>query len=331
MTPAETSPPVAPVKVISIVGPGRSGSTLLARILGELPGVLNLGELRWLWERGILQARPCSCGVAPVDCPQWSRVLTSVFAEVPRGSGQSAAHRQVGAIVAAQRRLSKRRRRLWAIRSRRAPGARVPGLQEVRTATEDVVHALTATTGARVLVDASKRPLDAAVLASLGSVQQHVVHLVRDPRAVAFSWGRGKRLPTPGRGPDLMARRGAVRSAGRWLENNAGCELLRREVPADRWGQVRYEDFISDPTRVLSNLCDRLGEPDVLPLEGDRAVRLGTGHSVAGNPSRFEAGEVAMRPDMEWQSAMSRRDKVLVTCLTLPLLRRYAYPLVVRG
>jgi hypothetical protein len=40
---------------------------------------------------------------------------------------------------------------------------------------------------------------------------------------------------------------------------------------------------------------------------------------------------VELRPDHEWISRMSPRDKTLVTSLTLPLLRRYGYPVTPKG
>jgi hypothetical protein len=43
----------APIKTLSIVGAGRSGTTVLASILGEVEGIGSAGELRWLWEHGM--------------------------------------------------------------------------------------------------------------------------------------------------------------------------------------------------------------------------------------------------------------------------------------
>jgi D-aminopeptidase len=48
-------------------------------------------------------------------------------------------------------------------------------------------------------------------------------------------------------------------------------------------------------------------------------------HTVSGNPNRFETGAIELRPDHEWISNMSPRDRALVTVLTSPLLYRYGY------
>ena len=62
-------------RVLYIAGTGRSGSTLLANILGEVDGVFAAGEVRYLWQRGLTERRLCGCGVPVRECPVWSRVL----------------------------------------------------------------------------------------------------------------------------------------------------------------------------------------------------------------------------------------------------------------
>ena len=50
------------VRVAYIAGAGRSGSTLLAMMLGTLPGWVSVGELRHLWARGVEENQLCGCG-----------------------------------------------------------------------------------------------------------------------------------------------------------------------------------------------------------------------------------------------------------------------------
>src|SRR5207237_8504722 len=64
--------------VIFIAGSGRSGSTLLERVLGEMPGFVNVGELIDVFRRDVSSER-CGCGEPFVSCPFWSRVGKRVF------------------------------------------------------------------------------------------------------------------------------------------------------------------------------------------------------------------------------------------------------------
>ena len=49
-------------RVLYIGGLGRSGTTLLERILGELPGACALGEVVHLWDRDVRADERCACG-----------------------------------------------------------------------------------------------------------------------------------------------------------------------------------------------------------------------------------------------------------------------------
>ena len=73
--------PANPV-VLYIAGPGRSGSTLLDLVLGQVDGVVSIGELRNLWYAGFHGAWPCGCGKPVTECPFWSAVLARAFGSV---------------------------------------------------------------------------------------------------------------------------------------------------------------------------------------------------------------------------------------------------------
>ena len=66
------------VDVVYIAGDGRSGSTLLSRLLNQLPGWLALGEVRYFWERGLQQNRACECGHPFGECPLWREVVAEL-------------------------------------------------------------------------------------------------------------------------------------------------------------------------------------------------------------------------------------------------------------
>ncbi|HMB70712.1 MAG TPA: sulfotransferase, partial [bacterium] len=69
------------LKVLYIAGNGRSGSTLLDVILGQIPGFFPVGEVRNVWDYGVVENRPCGCGEAFHDCPFWSRILSGAYGD----------------------------------------------------------------------------------------------------------------------------------------------------------------------------------------------------------------------------------------------------------
>jgi hypothetical protein len=192
----------------------------------------------------------------------------------------------------------------------------------MRAVTESLYASLVDVTGARVIIDASKRPEDAAVLAGVSSVDLYVLHVVRDPRAVVFSWSRLK--PSPD-GATVMQRMRPSRIVRDWMESNAGAELLRRHVPGDRWFFATYENFAARPRETVREIVAFMREEGEAPFIADDTVVLGANHTLLGNPDRFRTGEVRIAPDERWRSQMPRRQQVGVKIATWPLMRRYGY------
>lgn len=317
-------------KVVSLVGAGRSGSTLLSGILGEVPGVLDAGELRWLWARDLPAQRICGCGARPAACPVWSEVTQKTTGVPVAGQDGSALSAELVEIVDAQREVGRLRSRSWLLRGAepRAGTDAEAALRVLLAGTVATIEALFSTTGAGVVVDASKRPQEAALLAR-GGFEHYVVHMVRDPRAVVHSWRRAKPLPAAA-GKASMGTRSMRRTLWRWVENAAGAELLRRHVPEDRWLFLRYEDLAEHPREVVGRILRHVGLDEDPPLSGPSTVNMGVHHVLSGNPSRFTTGEVRIVADQEWRDRMTRRDLAFVEAATWPFLKRYGYPVLVR-
>src|SRR5438270_4691352 len=112
-------------------GTGRSGSTLLARVLDRADGVFAAGELRYVWQRGVLEDRLCGCGEQFSRCPFWSEVMDRAFAD-----------RRVDAhqVVATQRILTRLRRvpRILTVGGQEAPAAYLESLSRLYRAVAEV-------------------------------------------------------------------------------------------------------------------------------------------------------------------------------------------------
>jgi hypothetical protein len=303
-------------KVLYIAGSTRTGSTLIGQILGEIPGWFDCGELKLIWLN-----RVCGCGTRVHECGVWKPVLDRVLSEDEDLT--------IGLMVLTQvRHVRPRPDKLRAIaRLARAKGEGIESEVSYRDgyarAQERLYEAICERTGAGVVVDSSKNPADAYLLAQLTDVDLHVLHLVRDPRAVAYACGKDKALTgLPGR----YMRLGAARGSLDWLRSHALIEAVLRPKLASRYQRLRYEDFVADPRAALQAVCDQVGLPDAeLPFSGPRTVRLGPNHTVAGNTNRFTGGEVEIRVDDAWTSRIDPRTRAVATICSAPLMRRYGY------
>lgn len=304
------------MKVLFLAGWQRSGSTILANTLGQLAGYFSAGELYYLWDYVWHRNISCGCGRPFHDCPVWGAVVRTAYMR----PDEVDADRMLAASKTAGR-----TRHFPIMMSAQFRNRILSHLADYRTSLSRLYEAIQEVTGCEVIVDSSKWPSYGLVLRSLAEVDLHVVHLVRDPRAVAHSWLRRKRLID--RGGNEYMHRSPMNSTIRWLAWNLASERLVSSV-GDKSRLVRYEDFVVSPQRVIADLTRLCDEPASLsPSVMQGAVRLEPTHTVSGNPDRFRTGIVPIRADDEWRRGLSGRDKALVSAVAAPLLPRYGYPL----
>jgi len=180
-------------------------------------------------------------------------------------------------------------------------------------------------TGANVIVDSSKRSSNAAMLASIPELDPFFLHLVRDPRAVAYSRQRRKMNPDSDV-PTEMDINTPTNSAMAWFGWNVSAEAVVRRQDPRKVVRVRYEDFASDPAGTVDSILDLLGEGGkILPFKDQRTVHLTGNHTVSGNPARFSQGEIRIREDDAWHTGLPAAARNRVAALTLPLMLRYGY------
>jgi hypothetical protein len=294
------------VTVVYIAGYGRSGSTLLDLLLGRLDGWFSMGEFRH-FPHALRDDYTCGCGTPVAACPVWSNVVAR--AQLPAAEALIADRREVLRV----RRLAGLLRPALLGGHRGAHERAIDAIAQLYRATADV-------TGARALVDSSKDPLYGLLLAAAPGIRLHVVHLVRDSRAVAWSWQRRRARPEIASGDAYLPVHSSTHSALEWdLRNGLAHVLATRAASATR---VTYEALVRDPPAVVAAAARALGidARDVEPAEEP------VNHTVGGNPMRF-AGPVTVKADDEWRAALPAREGRVVTAITAPLLRAYGYRL----
>jgi hypothetical protein len=310
----------SPQKVLYIGGFGRSGSTLVERILGQLPGFCSAGEIVFLWQRGLIDGQLCGCGVPVPECDFWTRVGKTAFG----GWDQIDPHE----MLALQRHIDRNRYIPAMVAPRLRPGA-AAALERYTEALSRLYRAIGEVAGARVVIDASKHASTAFLLQRVAGLDVRVVHLVRDPRGVAYSWTKEVRKPEV-TGDDAFMPVYRPSSSGRqWVAYNLLFEALRQLPVGSLVTTLRYEDLLADPRAYLERILAVTSEP-VLPegfaFLGDGWVDLGVDHTVAGNPMRFHQGRLDLRLDETWKTNLPAGDRRIVTVVTRPLRLRYGYP-----
>lgn len=303
------------MKILYIVGSGRSGTTILDNILGQLPESFSTGETRYIWDRGLIEGRQCGCGLELYDCEIWSKILDqmSIF-------GQDI---DAQAMVAHRDRIA-RTRHFPALMLPFARQRLVRSAQPYLEATHRLYRCIGSVTKARVIIDSSKWPAYGEILRLMFGDDVYFLHFVRDPRAVSYSWKRLKAQPDSPNHPH-MRRMTTLGSSLIWLAWNVSAEVIGMRSP-DRYLRIRYEDLIEAPADQVNRILKFIGSSSSAQgLVNGRTVKLSPNHTVSGNPSRFKTGEVELRLDNEWETGMRFVDRLASVLITWPLMIRYGY------
>ncbi|MGN6302711.1 MAG: sulfotransferase, partial [Angustibacter sp.] len=216
-TGATSSPPEGAPTVVFIAGSGRSGTTLLERVVGAVPGFAAVGELLDLPRRVAPLDEMCGCGKPFSQCAIWQAVGQRAFGGWSEQNLREL--HELQARVARQRHLP----RLLVSRQGTAFDRDV---REYAARYLRIVTAVAQESSARVVVDASKWPALALAL-HRGGVDVRVLHLVRDVRGVAHSLSRNdiERPHTTGEA-DVMFSQTPAAGAARWLATQTEMDLV---------------------------------------------------------------------------------------------------------
>ncbi len=278
--------------LICLLGTTRSGSTLFQRALELCSNGVAIGELIRL-PTLLAEGRTCACGTPIHECNFWAPALPFLSGIEP---------------------VKERAQWTERLKHARSLGAAVLGLPFIASPSDRASAAalrqgltkLSNGTESPVLIDSSKDPLQFLRIA-LGSFCRVLpVHLVRDPRGVAWS-----ALNRTGTDPLLMAKH--------WKRLNRAILLLRRATPRYPWQLVRYEDFCQSPIATVNRVLAAAGrKPGV-------SSPLRSSHALGGSPG-FSLNQInSIIFDDRWKVEMPKALQLQIMQQVGSCSRRFAY------
>jgi len=288
--------------VLYVSGVPRSGSTLVGKILGELDKTAYIGEF-WALPGQLHGDGTCGCNCALSNCPYWSKLDMD---DLSLDAFDRVAH-------------SERVRDLL---------VNPNGVAEDTAPVAQLYRQVQSLFDASTVVDTSKFPSYLHVLDQTPEIDLKVLHLVRDPRAVVYSWLK-RPLHDKEREPGLLDTltnfrfRNPLRWGVVWTEWNYLLQSIWGD--SENYCMVRYEDFCRSPRGVLHQALADLGLDERPQWESEREIELSTHHTVKGNPDRFASGRIRIEERTEWRDKMSFSVSFLTTLLASPQLRRFGY------
>jgi exopolysaccharide biosynthesis WecB/TagA/CpsF family protein len=288
--------------LIFITGASRSGTTLLSFVLRNHADVLGLRELQYFGEAW--------------DPRDVERRFTP--AEACEAAARLFAHQQLGML---NHRVDPEHRRAGSALVRQLGGAAADPAELFLSAVKSIAQAA----GKSIPCEQTPRYIFYAPALLERYPQAHVVHLVRDPRAVMASqknrWRR-RSLAAKGVVPRYESLRVWVNYhpftvARLWAQaTRAALEL--RDHP--RCTLLRYEDLVTQPEATVRGLCERL------ELTFDPRM-LEVGQVNSSHDSMIGGAPSGMRPEAidRWRRVLTAAETAVTEKACGQLMQRFGY------
>ena len=300
--------------IVAVCGSAASGAVPLARSLVGTPGLFLVGDVRKMWSRGARENRLCACGRPFLECSFWKEVGDEAFGgwsrlDADRLDTLSAKIHSSGSSVRLLSRIQEQ------------------AFVEYGNYVNRLVDSVVALTGARSIVCYAKNAFEGFVLGRLADAPVRWVHVVRDPREVAWLWTIGTVEMKPNQWlPRTTA--GIVRG---WCRYNLIPPVLSR-LGEIAYMRVRFEDFARDPQRTIARVQGfvRPGErPSAASIEDHSLIVLDrvTGPCrLVELEHREQNGSAGWFPaDRRWQQELPPTARAAISLATFPMRAAFGY------
>lgn len=304
------------MKYIYVLGYGRSGSTLIENRVVDLTSALALGEVKYLVERGLLYRELCSCGKKVDECEYWSLIYKNLLLDDDVNFRELDSLNKISTSASEMESTFRFPKNLF---------FNTVGKRLYFKSLLSIVNSIQLLSETKIVIDSSKLPARLYWLIKEIKIKPSVLFVIRDPRAVAWSWARVIKRDESNSGSEgslrAMPRFSYFSAISRWALNSALSFFILKLTKA-KYLVIRYEDF------VVNNEIKMLEIEDFLRRSFDYVdfkKNSGTVHSISGNPRRLSGGMDLIKLDEEWKEGIPRWKQVLTYWLLFPLMLIFKY------
>ena len=277
-------------RLLYILAPSYSGSTLLTYLLSQHDAIATIGELK-ATSRGDLDTYHCSCGKLMRECDFWAQLtgraqdaglefsvdeLGTVY-----GDGGGLVNKIVGALVRGPL-FEVARSTLLALLPEK-----LTHVQQVTRQNHVLSQLVCDMQGGSIFLDGSKDSARLLHYRRSGEWDIKVIYLQRDGRGVTNSYVKH----------DGVDYDGAI---DYWRKAVTELETMRRRLDEAEVYDLLYEDLCREPEQKLAEICSWLGIDE---LDHDREFVAESQH-ILGNAMRL--GNVTeIRFDEAWRKKLT--------------------------
>lgn len=298
------------IKVIYILGSRFSGSTLVSLILGAQNRVLNLGEV-WALESDYQRNRRCTCGSTVKQCPYWQKIIkrySERFADYQPGTLNFSDPKKYGDMLFHRPLIFQRL--LHHFTNDPDILFRPEKVHQYAKKSYDFYDFALQEHGNHcdTIVDSSKSLERLAILLQSGLFDIRVVFLARNGLSLV---GKDVYSSPPWK---VLSWIKTAEKTMRWVVLMKRCLRMLAKLDQDRVYSTTYEDFCSDASKVISEMCQKF-DVEYLP-ESLHKASLGffkydqhiyTGNSLIDNFSDLE--DITYID--AWSKMLSDKDRIM--------------------
>lgn len=273
------------MNLIYLLGPGRSGTTLLAAVLGNQNQVLTLGEMNQFFEH-LQNDMYCSCGEKLTECSFWKNIVQKLKIELNSNDDleeiiQKESHSKILKLL-----LDNKLDRNYI------------NYQEL------VFNTIDAEKKQKWYVDSSKYISRFLKLNKSKKLNIKGVYLVRDVRGVIHSFK--KKVQTP---------KSSFSTIIYYLLLSVSSEITYRLY--SNVIKIKYENFIENPDEVLSTIYEHLQDKDLNEMEMKHQFAMP--HIIGGNRIKSKKS-IQINKKIAWKEEFSRAQKIIYYIAALPIM-----------
>ena len=292
------------MKLIYIMGYGRSGSTLLDIVLGDNRHIVTTGALDnyHVWNNKNLL---CACGEKMRECSYWGQVCQ----ETRFSENDIKLTKRMESILS-----------FFIFKSSKK-------VNKYNNLNNKLLNPISVNFAKNTIVDSSKTTSDCIyrplMLSKFCDVNLKPIYLVRDPRAVVRS--AMKKHGSPEREKNDVPLVRFLRALISWNFTNF-LTLIIAKTYFSNFLLIRYEDFCKDPINELhrvekfagvdlSNVIRKINQSDPIDI----------GHNIGGNRLRFSKSIISIQEDNSWKRHMPKSYHYIVTIFSFCLIKIFKY------
>lgn len=303
------------IKILYIAGTSRCGSTILSNVLGSIEGFCNVGEIKYIWDRGIKENWLCSCGERFNDCQFWNKIIKKTIVNYKNFNPEYV-------LKLSERGINLRgskniRIRDILLKNEKELEKKINKMIEYKNYLSKLYSSVEKITKCSVIVDSSKEPIYAYILSNIPSFEVFIIHLIREPHAVIYSRAYRKKRQYISKNETQNMGTTVFNSILDWNLVNFMIKKLFNSNK-NKYFKIYYKEFVNQPNNVVNKILRFLGEDSkkASNIFNENKIRLSTTHVFSGNPSRLSK-EIIIYDDDEWKYKMDLKQKLLISLFTL--------------